>query len=102
MAAKIKVGDTVKVNKGAKDYNGGKLATFVYDNKYTVKEIKNDRAVISYNNVVVAAVNINDLSLVWYQPFGSVLGRLIFYVLLMSTKYNCNFCSKYRKNIYLQ
>lgn len=60
----IKVGDTVKVNKGAKDYNGGKLAIFVYDNKYTVKEIKNDRAVISYNNVVVAAVNINDLSLV--------------------------------------
>ena len=60
----IKVGDTVKVNKGSKDYNGGKLATFVYDNKYTVKEIKNDRAVISYNNVVVAAVNINDLSLV--------------------------------------
>lgn len=60
----IKVGDTVKVNKGAKDYNGSKLASFVYNNKYIVKEIKNDRAVISYNNVVVAAVNINDLSLV--------------------------------------
>ena len=62
-AATIKVGSTVKVNKGAKTYTGGSLASFVYNRNHKVKEIKGDRVVIMYDNVVVAAVNIKDLTL---------------------------------------
>ena len=59
----IKVGDTVMVKSGAKTYDGGKLADFVYSTKYTVTELVRDRAVISYNGAVVAAVNVKDLIL---------------------------------------
>lgn len=58
---KIVVGSTVKVKEGAKTYTGGKLADFVYKRKHKVKEVKGDRAVITYNNVVVAAVHTSDL-----------------------------------------
>ena len=57
----IKVGSTVKVKSGAKTYEGGNLADFVYNRNHIVKEIKGDRAVITYNDVVVAAVHISDL-----------------------------------------
>ena len=60
----IVVGCRVTVNEGAKDYNGSKLASFVYDNTYTVKEIKGDRAVITYAGAIVAAVNVGDLEIV--------------------------------------
>ena len=60
----IKVGSTVKVNKGAKTYSGGNLASFVYNRNHTVKEIKGERVVITYNGVVVAAVKFSDLTLV--------------------------------------
>ena len=60
---KIKVGSTVKLNKGAKTYTGGNIASFVYNRNHKVKEIKGDRVVITYLGIVVAAVNIKDLTL---------------------------------------
>lgn len=62
--AEIKVGSTVRVKKGAKTYSGSELASFVYERNHKVTEIKNNRAVISYNNYVIAAVKITDLTLV--------------------------------------
>ncbi len=61
---KIKIGSEVKVKPGAKTYNGKRLASFVYDRPHTVTEICEDRAVINYGSVVVAAVNVKDLVLV--------------------------------------
>lgn len=60
----IKVGSTVRLNKGAKTYTGGNLASFVYNRDHKVKEINVDRVVITYNNIVVAAVKKSDLTLV--------------------------------------
>ena len=60
----IKVGSTVKVKKGAKTYQGGNLASFVYERNHKVKQINVDRVVITYNGVVVAAVRKSDLTLV--------------------------------------
>jgi len=60
----IKVGSVVKLNKGAKTYTGGSLASFVYDRNHVVKQINVDRVVITYNNVVIAAVKKSDLTLV--------------------------------------
>lgn len=62
-APTIKVGSTVKLNKGAKTYEGKTLASFVYNRNHKVKEIKGDRVVITYLGVTVAAVNIKDLTL---------------------------------------
>lgn len=61
--AEIKVGSTVMVKPGAKMYNGGSLASFVYPRPHTVSEIVRDRAVICYGNVIVAAMNVDDLTL---------------------------------------
>ena len=61
-ADKIRVGDTVMVNKGAKTYTGDQLASFVYSRKHKVSELKGDRAVITYDGVVVAAVKLVDLT----------------------------------------
>lgn len=60
----IKVGDTVKVKSGAKTYNGGALAVFVYTQKYKVMELKGDRAVIGQRGQVTAAINKADLTAV--------------------------------------
>lgn len=60
----IKVGNTVKVKKGAKTFTGGNLASFVYERNHKVKEINVDRVVITYNGIVVAAVRKSDLTLV--------------------------------------
>ena len=60
----IEEGDKVKLKQGAKTYTGGNLASFVYRRNHIVKEIKGDRAVITYNGTVVAAVNKKDLVLV--------------------------------------
>lgn len=60
----ITVGSKVKVNKGAKTYTGGGLASFVYTNTYTVIQVDGDRVVIGQNGVVTAAVNNKDLILV--------------------------------------
>lgn len=60
----ITMGSKVKVNKGAKTYTGGGLASFVYTNTYTVIQVDGDRVVIGQNGVVTAAVNSKDLTLV--------------------------------------
>ena len=59
----IKVGDKVRVKSGAKTYDGGGLASFVYNTTYTVIETKGDRVVIGLNGVVTAAVKASDLYL---------------------------------------
>lgn len=59
----IAVGCSVRVKSGAKTYNGGKLASFVFNRVHNVKEIKNDRAVITYAGAIVAAVNVGDLEI---------------------------------------
>lgn len=60
----IKAGSTVKLNKGAKTYTGGKIASFVYNRNHKVKEINGQRVVITYLGIVVAAVKLSDLTLV--------------------------------------
>lgn len=59
----IKVGSTVKVNKGAKTYDGKSLASFVYGRKHKVKEIKGNRVVITYLGITVCAIDIKNLTL---------------------------------------
>ena len=59
----IKVGCTVKIKKGAKTFTGEKLKNFVYDRNHVVKSIDGDRVVITFNGIVVAAMNIKDLIL---------------------------------------
>lgn len=61
---KIGEGDKVRVKNGAKTYDGGSLASFVYNRDHIVKEISGKRAVITYGGVVVAAVNTDDLTLI--------------------------------------
>lgn len=60
----VKIGDTVKVKSGAKTYDGGALAAFVYTQKYEVMELKGDRTVIGQHGQVTAAVNKADLTVV--------------------------------------
>lgn len=60
----IKIGSTVRLRKGAKDFNGGSLASFVYERDHKVLEINCDRVVITYEGVVVAAVRKSDLTVV--------------------------------------
>ena len=61
---KIKTGSKVRVKVGAKTYSGGSLASFVYSRDHIVKELSGKRAVITYGGTVVAAVNVDDLTLV--------------------------------------
>jgi N-acetylmuramoyl-L-alanine amidase CwlA len=56
----IKVGDFVKVTKLV-DYSGKKLATFVAKNKYKVTQLNGERAVITKNGTIVAAVDVDNL-----------------------------------------
>ncbi len=60
-AGTVKIGSTVMLKKGAKTYNGGSLAYFVYNRPHVVKELVGDRAVIYYGVYCVAAVNVKDL-----------------------------------------
>ena len=60
----ICVGSIVRVKKGKPDYNGNGLADFVYNRNHKVNELKGERAVISYNGTVVAAVHKDNLYLV--------------------------------------
>ena len=61
---KITTGSKVRVKAGAKTYSGGSLASFVYSRDHIVKELSGKRAVITYGGTVVAAVNVDDLTLV--------------------------------------
>lgn len=60
----LSYGSTVRVKKGAKTYDGTKLANFVYNRDHEVQSILNDRVVITYNGIVIAAVRMEDLILV--------------------------------------
>lgn len=60
----VTAGSTVRLKKGAKTYSGGSLASFVYERNHQVTQLNGDRAVISYNGTVVAAVHKGDLLLV--------------------------------------
>lgn len=60
----VKVGCTVKVNKGAKTFTGGSLASFVYERNHQVKEVNVDRVVITYEGTVIAAVRKSDLTVI--------------------------------------
>ncbi len=62
---KFAVGDKVKANYGAKTYNGGSLALFVYTNVYEVMQAgsgdREDYIVIGQGGQVTAAVKAKDL-----------------------------------------
>lgn len=57
----LKIGDKVYVQAGARDYDGRRLASFVYQTEYTVMEIRGDRVVIGLGTAVTAAVHIDHL-----------------------------------------
>ena len=59
--SEIKVGDKVRVEKGAKSYTGVALASFVYDKVYDVIEINGNRAVIGINGSVTTDINVANL-----------------------------------------
>ena len=65
---KFAVGDKVKVNYGAKTYNGGSLALFVYTNVYEVMQAgsgdREDYIVIGQGGQITAAVKAKDLKMV--------------------------------------
>lgn len=63
ITSNIKEGDVVKVNKGAKSYNGKKVASFVYNSTYRVDQLKGDRAVLDKNGICTA-FNVKDLTVV--------------------------------------
>lgn len=60
----VQVGSIVRLNKGAKTFTGESLASFVYERNHIVKKIDGDKAVITYNEVVVAAVRKADLTVI--------------------------------------
>lgn len=65
-ATTFSLGDKVMVNKGAKDYKGRALASFVYKTVYSVMQIgcgiADDYIVIGINGQVTAAVHAADLT----------------------------------------
>ena len=63
-AQEIKPGSVVRVKAGAKDYNGGNLADFVYERNHTVKSINGNRVVITFNGVIIAAIHKDNLIMV--------------------------------------
>lgn len=60
----IAKGSIVRVKKGAKDYNGNGLADFIYNRNHKVHELKGNRAVLTYNDIVVCAIHKDNLYLV--------------------------------------
>ena len=63
-AKEVKIGSIVRLRKGAKDFSGGSLASFVYDWDMKVLEINCDRVVVTHDGVVIAAVRKSDLTVV--------------------------------------
>lgn len=57
----LKVGSEVKVKKGATDYDGKSLASFVYDRTFDVIQISGNRVVIGQGKTVTAAIHKNNL-----------------------------------------
>lgn len=70
----IEVGDLVKIKAGAKYYSGAKIPSWVSSQNWYVYSIKNDRAVIHFNesrtSSIMSPINVKDLEEVGYQkPF---------------------------------
>lgn len=59
----VKIGSKVRVRKGAKTYNGKKIASFVFNNTYRVDQLKGKRAVLDLHGICTP-VNVNDLEVV--------------------------------------
>ncbi len=59
----ISVGSKVKIKPGAKSYEGASMSNYVYNNVYTVDELKGSRAVLDKNGLCTA-FHINNLILV--------------------------------------
>ena len=60
-AKTLKVGSTIKIKKGANQYGTTRdFASFVYDRKYKVIEIRGNRVVFADGKVVMGAVSKND------------------------------------------
>lgn len=58
----VNVGDTVMIKHGATDMNtNGYYADFVYTNKYTVKEVINNRVVFGTNTGITGATDISNI-----------------------------------------
>lgn len=57
----IKAGDTVRINRGAKSYEGKSVNSNIYDKTYTVDQLKGDRAVLGLKSICTA-FNIKDLT----------------------------------------
>lgn len=57
----LKVGDKVKIKKGARTFEGKSLANFVYNKTYEVIQINSNRIVVGTGHTVIAAVHKNDL-----------------------------------------
>ncbi len=53
-AVPFKVGDVVMVKKGAKSYEGKKIASFVYKGHYVIDQLKGDRAVLDQKGINTA------------------------------------------------
>lgn len=60
---KITVGTKVRVKRGAKTYDGGKISRFVFLKTYTVDQLKGDRAVLDVKGICTP-INIKDLEVV--------------------------------------
>lgn len=56
----FKVGDKVRIKRGARTYEGRKVSSFVYDKSHIIDELKGDRAVLDKNGICTA-FNIADL-----------------------------------------
>lgn len=63
-SVKITKGDTVKLNKGAKYYDGKTPASFVYNRNHKVKEVSGDRVVITFIGITIGAVHAKDLTII--------------------------------------
>lgn len=62
-APTVKAGSNVKLKLGARDYSGGRLAAFVYPRVHQVQSIDGDRVVVTFNNQVIAAMHLKDVTL---------------------------------------
>lgn len=62
--ATLAVGAKVRVNAGAKTYEGKTLSSFVYNNTYDVLRVQGNRVVIGVGSAVTAAMHLKDLTVV--------------------------------------
>ena len=57
----LQIGDSVRVKDASKWYDGQSIASFVFNNKYEVIQIKGDRVVIGVNGQVTGAISKNSI-----------------------------------------